>query len=391
MALNKFNQISGDHADIEAIEDMPVLDMPEDDTQYLGMVQDLEEKYEAYLKEKAGVQLEGGEDFEEYARQRIKDDMEHETVNIYAEEGISLPYLWATWWKIDNPGFDLFKDSGKNLDAMFENLNISPTHLNENMNPSAPSWTVKEANRIFEARYELPQYDKKFKHKEAVFYDGNVIGWFDFMAGVPFGCLEKMGIFGEVYSEDKEIGVDGEGKSVPPVPDEFFSLVDGVTLLFNRIWLGYENVLPFEKGLSGHPIPTHDWWVRFNLVEDDDNQNKVPTPGEFMGIALWIFPNLPWGWQLKNPFVFSGNWIETVYYTSAKVLEVVDETTYIISYQGKEIEAKSTDYAIYKVEDRVTILKGVEHPEDSMTWKDMTDYNTDIWSIIPMVFYEEAV
>jgi len=388
MSLNKYNQLFGTYIDTDIMTSGDVSASqgyePPDAEEYLDMVQDLEEKYADQLKETVEKMLDdtqGNEDEEdpiygETVKQKIKDALMHETVNLYAESGIFLPYPEATWWRRETETGIL--SSGITFSDIQNNTGIAPVIIN------------RSQKCIFEARYEFPQYNKPFKHTEAVFYTEDVVGWIDFRGGVPYGCLEKMGIFGEVFSKDKSIGVTG-GDAVAPLPTTFFSKPSGVVLLFNKIWLGGINVLPFTTGLSGYPVPDHNWWIRFNLVETEDNSNVGPTPGEFMGIVIWVFPNLPWGWQETSPFIYSGNWMETVYYTTAKVTEVVDETTYKVLYHDKEVEARSSDYAIYNVDDRVAILKGVEHPEDSMTWDDMTDYDAATWSIIPVIFYYSEV
>lgn len=401
--LNKYNQMFGSYIDISMMAGagMPSLyvDIGEDDTEF---DEELEEMYDKYLEEKVERQIETGEegeDFKRYAtrkrkedakKKKIKDGLEHETVNIYAEMGIDMPYPTPTWWKFDEPDFDILDTAGESFKDMKEDLGIESVLID------------RDKERLFQARYELPQYEREFKHAEAVFSGGTVIGWLDFMGGVPYGCVEKMGIAGEVFSKRMlelqgggKVGVDGEDKPVAPVPEEFFSEANGVNLLFNKLWLGYDNVLSFTEGLSDYPKSEHDWWTRINLIKpeeeedtDESKGNKI-TPGEIIGSVLWLFPNLPWGWQRTSPFMFSGNRIETVYYTSAKVLEVIDATTYLISYNNKEVEAKSSDYAIYKVGERVTILKGVEHPEDSMTWENLKDYDAELWSIIPVIFYHK--
>ena len=322
---------------------------------------------------------------EEDLEQETMEALQHEAVNIYSEVGIFLPYPEATWWAFEEPDFDIIEKVRKNLEDMEEDLVIAPVIIK------------RKERHLFEARFEFPQYEREFKYDEAVFYGEDVFGWIDFLSGVPYGCLEKMGIVGEVLSKDNIIGVKNEeNKAAPPLPEELFLDVGGCSLIFNKIWIAYKNVLPFEKGLSGHSKPKHDWWTRINIVETDENEltpdkfvESKFTPGEFIGTAIWIFPNLPWGWQDTHPFIFSGNRIETVYYTSAKVLEVIDDVTYLVSYNNKDIEAKSSDYAIYKVDDRVTILKGAEHEEDSMTWEDLKDFDAELWSIIPAIFYYE--
>lgn len=315
---------------------------------------------------------------EEDIEQEVRESLQHEVVNLYAEVGTYLPYPTATWWAFDEPDFDIIENVRKNLEDMEEELIVAPVIIGR-----------KRKKRLFEARFEFPQYKREFKHTEAVFREEDVLGWIDFLSGVPYGCIEKMGIIGEVFSEGSKIGVKcEEDQAVPPLPEKLFSEVKGCFLVFNKIWLASENVLPFEKGLSGQAKPKHDWWTRINIVETEEEQNKL-TPGEIMGTAIWIFPNLPWGQQDTSPFIFSGNRIETVYYTSAKVLEVIDDVTYLVSYNNKEVEAKPSDWAKYEVDDRVTILKGAEHEEDSMTWKDLKDYDAEIWSIIPAVFYHK--
>ena len=60
---------------------------------------------------------------------------------------------------------------------------------------------------------------------------------------------------------------------------------------------------------------------------------------------------------------------------------------YLVRYRDENVYAVTSDYAVYEADDRVTILKGTDHPEDSMTWDNLTGYKTDIWSIVPMIFY----
>lgn len=308
--------------------------------------------------------------------QKIRERLEHETVNLYAEEGIDMPYPEATWWKTDEPDFDIYEKNSSMLKEILLKLGISAVMID------------KSNKRIFEARYEFPQYEKGFKYSEAVFYPDSVIGFIDFMGGVVYGCMEKLGIFGEVFSEEHDLGMEGGDKPVPPLPETLFSETEGVVLLFNKFWLGYENVEPFTRGLEGLPGPKHDWWTRLNLVEHDASSNTMPTPGEFVGTVIHISPNLPWGWQETTPFVFSGNWMETVFYSSAIVVAVIDSVTYTVQYCGKHVEAKASDYARYEVDDRVAVLKGVEHEEISMTWEDLRDFD-ETWWIVPMVFYQK--
>jgi len=315
----------------------------------------------------------------EFLKAKAKQNLMHESMNIYADIGVDLPAPAATWWVLDEPSMTISDPNNLLLDTLID-LGLSPVLINNSF------------ARIYEARYEFPKYnteEPQFTHSDAIFTD-NTVGFFDFLMGFPSGCVEKIGIFGEVYSKDRINTFEG-GKASSPVPKKFFIEEEGVMIVYNVFWVGYGNVQAFAKGLNGQPEPqSAHWWFRVNWVEDDINVNYAPMPGEFMGIVVYFNPTLPWGWQERHPFVYCGNWIETVYYTSTKVVEVIDETTYLINYHGEEIEAKSSDYAIYNVDDRVTILKGVEHEEDSMTWEDITEYNIYTWSIIPAIFYYEV-
>ena len=304
-----------------------------------------------------------------------------DTDYVYGKERSDVLQMAPSWWLFDEEGMDILENAGTSLDKMLTDLNISPVIINQN------------EQRIFEARYEFPQYKKEFQHADAIL-TADAVGFIDFASGVPYGCIEKIGLIGEVFSDENTIGIyDGGQYATPPVPDEYFEEdIDGMVLVYNLIWLdNYNNVMSLAENLEGEEEPQYLWWFRFNLVENENNSNTAPTPGEFIGIAIYIFPTYAWGWQITQPFLYSGNWMETVYYTSAIVLEVIDATTYLINYRGEEIEAKSSDYAIYNVDDRVTILKGVEHKEDSMTWKDVKEYDLAIWSIIPTIFYYSEV
>jgi hypothetical protein len=53
------------------------------------------------------------------------------------------------------------------------------------------------------------------------------------------------------------------------------------------------------------------------------------------------------------------------------------------------VTVKPTDFATYKVGDRVTILKKVPNKKDSQLWKDddTKKFNVDDWVIAPFMFY----
>ena len=293
------------------------------------------------------------------------EDLEH------YEHGELLQYFGPTWWLWDDEEFDILPEAGNSLNEMFDRLSVRPNVINQTM------------ERIFEARYELPRFNGILKYPEAIFA-GDVVGFLDFVIGIPYGCIERIGVVGEDWEE--VIGVPDSAHSVPPLLNDLFQAIDGVTPIFNLIWLDYENTKSFAKPLGAPPELQKHWWFRMNLIGTNDTH---PVPGEFLSLVLFLFPNESWGWQRSNPSLFSGNWIETVFYASGIILDVLEDGAYTVQYRKNHIRAVSSDWAKYQVDDRVTILKEVDNPAESFLWKDIEDYKEDKWVLAPITFYEE--
>ena len=296
----------------------------------------------------------------------------------HVESGELLQHFGPTWWLWDDEEFDILPEVGDSLDEMYDRLMIRPNIINQ------------ADERIFEARYELPRFEGKLKYAEALFTE-NAIGFLDFVIGVPYGCIERIGV--AVEDGEDVIGVLDDGYAVPPVLEDLFQEKEGVASIFNLIWLDYVNTKSFAKALEVSPVLKNHWWFRINLIGDEDTH---PVPGEFMSLVLFLFPNESWGWQRSDPSLFSGNWMETLFYTSGIVLEVLEDGAYIVQYRKNRIQAVSSDWAEYAEGDRVTILKEVDNPAESFTWEDMKDddgnmkdYKEDKWVLAPITFYEE--
>lgn len=108
-----------------------------------------------------------------------------------------------------------------------------------------------------------------------------------------------------------------------------------------------------------------------------------------------MMPDKPWGHQKSSPFIYSGNWVDTVYYSGAVIKEIQEPTddtpysTYAVTWRGKDIEnVRPSDFAEYQVGDRVTILKDVATDKKTQIWKD-DDIKAfgDTWVICPITFY----
>lgn len=90
---------------------------------------------------------------------------------------------------------------------------------------------------------------------------------------------------------------------------------------------------------------------------------KWPLPGEFIGLLAKPFPTHVWWFQDTSPLLYSGNWIETNYYTSGVVTEILQPLagTIGLSYKcvvrGVEVIIAASDYYEHKVGDRVAIVR----------------------------------
>ena len=296
--------------------------------------------------------------------------------------------LEPTWWVMDRePGMDdLAGTSGDVLQKMKDDLKIFPFQ------------DMEKNDRIFLARFEIPKYGEAFQFPEAVFAPGQVAIWLDFLAGFAVDCVEMLVIIGEYSTQADKVAVkDGQGKAVAPVPDKFFEWPEKDKVMFNLTGIPTKNVAKMlAPNLGGEPKPAKaHWWLRYNLVEDVENPGKFPLPGEFIGLGVRLMPDKPWGHQKSSPFVWSGNWIQTVYYASAVIKEIIDPTdtapysVYTVIWHGKEIKnVRPSDFALYAVGDRVTILKDVTADKKTQLWKD-DDMKTfgDNWQIVPLSFF----
>lgn len=304
-------------------------------------------------------------------------------------EESQLPTLDPTWWAMDRePGMDdLAGTSGDVLTTMKDKLGIFP-------------FQDRSGNdRLFLARFEFPQYGEDFQFPEAVFAPGEVSGFIDFLAGFPIECVEMLVVIGEYSSqakegEDSKVAVkDGTRKAAAPVPDKFFTWPELDKILLNLTALPTKDVAKIlvpNLGREDKPSKAH-WWFRINLAGDTA---KFPLPGEFLGLGVRMMPDVPWGKQKSSPFIYSGNWMDTVYYASAVITEVIAPTdtvpysTYKVKWRTDEVTVNPSDFTLYKVGDRVTILKDVTTEKQSQLWKD-DDMKTfsKTWMIAPITFY----
>lgn len=295
--------------------------------------------------------------------------------------------LEPTFWVLDRePRMDdLATTEGDNLKKMQDDLKIFP-------------FQDRDGNdRLFLARFEFPKNGEEFQFPEAVFAEDKTKagGWIDFLAGFPVDCCEMLLAIGEYSTRPDKIYVkDGEGKAAAPVPEKFFIWPENDKILFNLTALSTPNVGKImADNLEGEPKPDNaHFWFRVNLGNVPGQ--KWPIPGEFLGLGIRMMPDKPWGKQKSSPFIWSGNWMDTVFYSGAVITEIIDPTdeipypTYKVRWRKDEITVNPSDFAEYQVGDRVTILKDVSADKTTQLWKDDdTKEPKDTWQIVPITFY----
>jgi len=292
-------------------------------------------------------------------------------------------FLEPTWWLFDSePGMDdLMVQGGDSLKEMADRLNVG---LFKDMQGDP---------KLFLARFEIPKYGQEFQYPDAVEGQNNPLAFIDFLGGFPLDDCEMLGFVGQ-YSTKQLAEKASSGGMTPPVPDEFFTGYEPGAVLLNYTALVPDSVKWMADNLEGEPAPENlHWWLRWN--PSGLEQAKAPIPGEFLALAVRIMPDLTWGSQDSSPFLWSGNWVDTVFYTCGFINDIIPPTdttpypVYKVQWRKEEIMARPTDFAEYQVGDRVCILKDVSVAKQSQLWKDedMKKYG-DMWAIAPITFYE---
>ncbi len=197
---------------------------------------------------------------------------------------------------------------------------------------------------------------------------------------------------GEATCEDGGVGM------FPPTPSVFF-VGPGIEI---SSYTGAKNSIFIQFGVEGFPgeQPSGKGFLNYNWARLYlTNDFTWPTPGEFLGMAIKPMPNKPWYYQLKSPFLYTANWFETEYYSSGIVTTIYDEgdpegigstgKTYKIRIKDQSgVLAKSSDFAVYAVGERVALVKQIDSTSQSHKWTELGDFETS-WVIYPITFYED--
>jgi hypothetical protein len=294
--------------------------------------------------------------------------------------------LEPTWSILDRePGMDdLAEGADEILKKMGEDLKIYPFQDTDGN------------DRLFLARFEFAKFGESSQYPEAI--KGESVAFIEFLAGFPIDCVEMLLAIGEISSKADKVHVQagtGVTAPVPQSPAHFFQWPDSEKVLLNLTAIAVKDVAKiFAPNLEGEPKPAKvHWWFRMQLA---GGEKKFPVPGEFLGLGVRMMPDMYWGHQKSSPFIYSGNWMDTVYFTGAVITEIIvptDETpypTYKVQWRKNEVTMPASDFAEYKVGDRVTILKDVATVKTTQLWKDddmKADCDKAVWQIVPVSFY----
>lgn len=200
----------------------------------------------------------------------------------------------------------------------------------------------------------------------------------------------------------------------PAFPKTLFGGYEEQKILMNLLYLDNDYSEFMANDLNGETKPTGlRWWLRTNLMADiDGTTQKWPYPTEFVALAVRLMPDRVSFNQESNPFLYSGCFLDTVYFTAGFIKEIIEPTdekpwpSYKVTWRKNpdndnskgEYLMYSTDFTTYAVGDRVIILKDVTTEKKSQQWKDddlktmggeNTDPDTPVQScaIAPIMFF----
>ena len=292
--------------------------------------------------------------------------------------GQATALLDPSWWTLDRePGMDdMVEKAGDAIKKMREDLKVYPFQDTDG------------EPRLFLVQFEFPKESTKAPK-------------INFMVGMPKDCIEMIMHIGQISTipdEIEDVVLEGNEQPTPPFIVPLFEWPDMDRVLLNVAATKAENVELFAEPLpEGEDTTKPHWWLQLELLETEGK--KWPVPGELLCLVVRIFPAEPWGKQKSSPFIWSANFFDSVYLSGGIIKEIQEPTddqpypTYTVAWHGKKGEyienVRPSDFAEYKVDDFVAILKDVATEKEKQTWKDedMTEFNKEKFVIAPITYY----
>ncbi len=251
--------------------------------------------------------------------------------------------------------------------------------------------------RIKGMRFESRLSSQTFQHQSNAEFSSYPV-YLAFPIG-PLGVMEILSIIREtmdgLVDPDLIITEGSKYNMLCPTISEIGNCIG--EHIFELAWkkVGDNVEYPASEFENLDPAFPH-YWLRYWVKEDQ----AWPVPGEFVAMICRPLPYHVWWYQETCPFVYAGNWFETLYYTSGIVTEVIEPgagevgKSYIVKIKGEELQMKSTDLYEYEIGERVAVLKTIGLPDQVFNWQDLEIKGDGMiatdWEILPVSFYSHG-
>ena len=257
---------------------------------------------------------------------------------------------------------------------------------------------------VKEMRYETILNGKSFKYFSQGMSSRSV-GYLAFPIG-QLGVMEIVSLIGESVTEDDGFSIGSQeaivagNEMMAPAHSNRGHCVG--THLIKGGYLVQDNVELMADDFKGQESVKPHRWLRYWLKPED----TFPVPGEFVCLLAKSELFHVYWFQETYPFIYSGNFFETEYYTSGIIKEIIEpddeseEKTniYKVWIRCYEMYLRPSDFYEYEVDERVAVVKETLALIDNWDWTLLeSDKDNDSssasspdkdWRIVPISFYE---
>ena len=200
--------------------------------------------------------------------------------------------------------------------------------------------TIDDKPKIFEARYEVIKYQGEFKHPEAKLRDmDNPIGWADFLGGSPMEWLRSWRSFFQSPPSRRNIRL----RTARGLRRRRFPMIYSAVMTRSKP----PTIISSSRKIGATPYRM-EWrsWILPSGGNGLDSLSRKslrsgPSPESSWHSGFRCSRTSLGGDQEWSPFLSSGFWFDTLYYTGAKVIEVQEEDDtrpfkiYKVRWRGK--------------------------------------------------------
>jgi len=342
-----------------------------------------------------------------------------------ANVSLASPIAYDIWylWHTDNalPSTDdgdaLQNEVLEGMNTFFDGLQgIKPLRTAKAMGELASIASWADAKSYFKnnglymikaMRYEsIPKYSS-FEYPS----DGNEANFVAFLAFPvgQLGVMENQSLVSEIMVErgtlEDNTGVIPGGDVMAPVINERNTCPGKHIIDTAYVKIDEERTEYISSKFEGHDNFSPHRWERYWIKKEDE----WPMPGEFAGLVCRSMPWHIWWFQETFPFLYSGNWFDTGYYTSGVIKEIIEEAEdeetniYKVLVRGLELCLRPSDFAGYEIGDRVAVLKK-NGDTSNFDWSKLDSWkifeqkkatdsvvSCEDLIVVPITFYENEV